>query len=405
MLFIERSLQILKPEGRVCIITSNKWMRAAYGDIFRDYLLKNSKPELLLDFGGVKIFDEATVDTSIIFTRKVKQAKISFDAVYFDNSFNPDEDDISEYTVKNKIILSGLSSESWNIATDSTNDIKNKIKDKGTFLENWGISINYGIKTGFNDAFFIDSKIKAELIAQDPKSDEIIEPFLRGRDVHKYYIDDKVQFLINTYNGKLIDEENPNTGKKIKVRVERIDVENQYPAIYNYLLNFKDKLIERTDQGEHWTNHRNCAYQHLFYGEKIIYPETTVRRSEFFFDKNKFLTDKTCFILTGVNLKYLNGVLCSKVVEYYLETELRTLGKTSIQYSKQYMEKLPIPEITDDNKETVTQIETLVNEIIELKEKVKTADITEQTDKIDKLVYELYDLTNEEIEIIEKQIK
>lgn len=405
MLFIERGLQILKNKGKLCMITSNKWMRAAYGDIFRNYLLKNSKPELLLDFGGVKIFDEATVDTNILFLKKEKQTNITFGAVYFENDFKPDKDSIEEYTKENTISLSGLTSDSWNIASDKVTNFKEKIQQKGKTLENWDVSINYGIKTGYNDAFFIDSKIKNELIEQDPKSAEIIHPLLRGRDVHKYYIDDKDQFLINTYNGKLIEEKKPETGKKHRVRIDRVDVENDYPAVFKYLSTFKEKLIKRGDKGEHWTNHRNCAYQHLFFGKKIIYPETTVRRSEFYYDNQNYLVDKTCFILTGENLKYLNGVLCSKAVEYYLKTELRTLGKTSIQYSKQYMEKLPIPEITEDNQETADKIETLVNEIIILKETDNEADISTQQSEIDKLVYQLYNLTNEEIEMIEKEIK
>ncbi len=403
MLFIERGLQILKPKGKLCMITSNKWMRAAYGDTFRNYLLKNAKPELLLDFGGVKIFDEATVDTNILFIKKEKQTNISFDAVYFKKNFKPDKDDIEKYTKENKITLSGLTSESWNIASDKVNKIKEKIQQKGKILENWDNKINYGIKTGFNDAFFINGKTKDELIAQDPKSAEIIEPLLRGRNVHKYYIDKEDQFLINTYNGKLIEEENPTTGKITKVRVDRIEVEQNYPAIYKYLLKNKEKLIKRSDQGEHWTNHRNCAYQHLFYGEKIIYPETTVRRSEFYLDNNSYLTDKTCFILTGENLKYLNGVLSSKLIEYYLETELRTLGKKSIQYSKQYMEKLPIPEITENNKKNVTKIENFVSEILTTKEKDAKVDTTKQQTEIDKLVYKLYALSKEEIKTIENK--
>jgi len=401
MLFMERGLKILAPQGFLCMITSNKWLRSAYGQVLRRFLLQNSNIELLVDFGGVKIFEEATVDTNIILISKSKSLNNNCKAVYFEKSFKV-ADDIETYINKNITYVSGLTSDSWNIANDEVNTIKQKMNEKGKILEFWDIEINRGILTGYNEAFFIDSKTRNELIDKDPNSAEIIKPLLRGRDVHHYYIDNKDQYLINTYNGKLIDEIDQVTGKKQRIRVNRIEVSSSYPAVYEYLKQFETKLKEREDQGEHWTNHRNCAYQHLFHQPKLIYPETTVRRSEFYYDTKGYLTDKTCFILTGENLKYLNGVLCSKLIEYYLETELRTLGKTSIQYSKQYMEKLPIPEITGHNKEIAVQIEKLVDSIIlekDLDIKSDTKDIEKQ---INKLVYKLYDLSKEEIELIEK---
>lgn len=401
MLFIEKGMQILKPEGRLSMITSNKWLRAAYGDLLRDFLLSSTKPELLVDLGGVKVFDQASVDTSIVFLSNEKITKPAFDAVTIPKNFNTVKDSLFYYAENKRTLLSDLNSESWNVATETTKKLLAKIKSKGVLLEDWDNRIKYGIKNGFNKAFFIDGKTKAKLIAQDPKSAKIIVPFLRGRDVHKYYIDKQDQFLINTYNGKLVDKINPKTGKKQKIRVERVEVEKNYPAIYQHLLLYKEDLEKRTDKGEHWTNQRNCAYQHLFYSEKIIFPETTGRRSEFYFDNKNYLVDKTCFILTGNNLKYILGILTSKVMAYYFESIGRTLGKSAIQYSKQYMDKLPIPKITEKNQKNVTLIENLIDEITALKDTNPETDISNQIKKLDNLVYILYDLSKSEIELVE----
>jgi len=323
MLFYERGNQILKKNGIMAFISSNKWMRSAYGEVLRRYFLDNTKIEIVIDFGGVKIFDEATVDTNIILFTNRHSANDSFPAVYFKKSFVP-ENNISEYILKNAIKVNDQSYGRWNLDSNVLGSIKLKVEEHGTNLDEWNIKINYGIKTGYNDAFFIDLKTKNSLISKDPNSKNIITPLLRGRDVHKFYIDQKEQYLINTYNGELVYEVDGLTGDKCRKRIKRVDVEKDYPVIYEYLQKFEDQLKKREDKGDHWTNNRNCAYKNLFEAKKLIYPETTVRRSEFYYDDEGYYVDKTCFIITGNNLKYLNGVLYSKLIEYYLESELRT---------------------------------------------------------------------------------
>ena len=121
-----------------------------------------------------------------------------------------------------------------------------------------------------------------------------------------------------------------------------------------------------------------------------MYPETTVGRSEFFYDENAFLLDKTCFFISGENLKYLEGILTSKVIEWYLERECRLLGKRSIQYSKQWMDNIPIPQ--NVNQQLVDLVE----------KRLKTND--SRIDKqIDALVYKMYGLTEEEIKMVEAE--
>jgi adenine-specific DNA-methyltransferase len=401
-LFIERGLQILQPEGKLSFIISNKWLRAAYGENLREFLLKNTTINKLIDFDGLKVFDEATVDTSIIELTKHKNGKQTVEAVRFDKTFDLEKDSILDYYNQHKIELIDLNKESWNFASEKEKALKVKMYKVSTLLENWPIKINYGIKTGFNKAFFIDEETKNNLIEKDNKNKQIISPLLRGRDVHNYFIDKKERYLINTYNGKLITEYNPNTEKNIRVRKNRIDVENDYPIIYNYLKEFELELKKREDQGEHWTNHRNCAYQHLFYQEKIIYPETTGRRSEFYLDTENYIIDKTCFMITGNNLKYILAVLNSRLIEFYFENEGRLIGQSAIQYSKQYVEKIPIPEITNNNKAEVEKIELLVNEILAKKKIDVNCDISEETKEIDQLIYKIYQLTEQEIGLIEK---
>ena len=169
-------------------------------------------------------------------------------------------------------------------------------------------------------------------------------------------------------------------------------------SIKKHLDSYYEKLAKRSDKGDTPYNLRNCAYLMGFYSPKIIYPETTVRRSEFFYDESGFLLDKTCFFISGQNLKFIEGILTSKLIEWYLERECRLLGKTTIQYSKQWMENIPIPSSTPEQQKPIIE---LVDKILAAKKANPQADISKLEAEIDRLVYALYGLSEDEIKIVE----
>ena len=152
-------------------------------------------------------------------------------------------------------------SDSWTILSSIEQSIKKKIDELGTPLSEWEVSINYGIKTGFNDAFIIDGAKRAELIAADPKSAEIIRPILRGRDIKRYGYTFADLWIINVHNG--VKEKG----------IPRIHI-GDYPAIKAHLDNFYEKLVKRADKGDTPYNLRNCAYMDDFSKQKIVYAET-----------------------------------------------------------------------------------------------------------------------------------
>lgn len=154
---------------------------------------------------------------------------------------------MSVYIEQNGSEVSFDSSDSWVILSPIEQSIKAKIEAVGMPLKEWDISINYGIKTGFNDAFIIDGTKKDELIAADPKSAEIIRPILRGRDIKRYGYDFADLWLINSHNG--IKSKN----------IPSINI-NDYPAIKAHLDKYYDKLAKRADKGDTPYNLRNCIY-------------------------------------------------------------------------------------------------------------------------------------------------
>ena len=171
-LFYELGANILKQKGLLTYITSNKWMRAAYGESLRKFFAEKTNPLILIDFGGTQIFDTATVDTNILMLSKESNQLKTLACIVKEKVLN----NLSDYFRLHSTNSQFISSESWGILSDIEQSIKAKIEAVGTPLKDWDIRINYGIKTGFNDAFIIDGKKKDELIAEDPKSAEIIRP-------------------------------------------------------------------------------------------------------------------------------------------------------------------------------------------------------------------------------------
>lgn len=196
-LFYERGHQLLQKGGILCYITSNKWMRAGYGESTRSFFLNHTNPLLLVDFAGQKIFKSATVDTNImLFTKGGSDDQTNACVVKEDAILN-----LGVYISKYKTKLKFSNSKSWVVLSPIEQRIKEKIERIGTPLRDWDIQINYGIKTGYNEAFIISGEKKDELIAKDPKCAEIIRPILRGRDIKRYGYTFPDLWLINTHNG------------------------------------------------------------------------------------------------------------------------------------------------------------------------------------------------------------
>ena len=263
-LFYERGWQLLKEGGYLCYITSNKWMRAGYGDKTRGFFANKTNPMLLIDFAGVKIFESATVDTNILLFSKSDNLHKTLCAVT--NKQNKDSvNNLSDFVRQQDIICDFSTSDSWVVLSPIEQSIKKKIEAVGTPLKDWDINIYRGVLTGCNEAFIIDTAKRDEIISNCQTEDErkrtaeLIRPILRGRDIKRYGYVENGLFLINTHNG-------------IRGKLPRIDI-NDYPAVKAHLDRYWDKISARTDKGDTPYNLRNCAYLEDFSKPKIMYPK------------------------------------------------------------------------------------------------------------------------------------
>lgn len=270
--------------------------------------------------------------------------------------------------------------DSWVILSPIEQSIKRKIEAVGTPLKDWDIQINYGIKTGFNDAFIITSEKRDEILAncatedERKKKDELIRPILRGRDIRRYGYDWADLWLINTHNG-------------IRGEIERIHIED-YPAIKQHLDYYWDKIEPRADQGETAYNLRNCAYLDDLSKTKIVWIELS-DESKFAICEN-LVPLNTVFFLTGAHLHHILGLLNSKLVHWYFTTCLGTSsGVGTNRWLKYTIEQLPLVPYSDD------KLSQLV--IDRLSPETNTDKCEEQ---IDALICELYGLSTDEMSFI-----
>lgn len=400
--FYELGFNVLKDRGGVLsYITSNKYTRAGYGEALREFLLKNVKFLEYTDLNGIKVFDSATVDTSILCFEKSKSKDNKFKYLALSNEIlKTCAYDIGLYKDFAEFSQNSLSKESFTFSDENTSALKAKIERIGTPLKEWhGLNIYRGILTGYNEAFIITTEKRNEILAnckdeaEKERTAKLMRKMLRGRDIKRYSYEWAGLWVIGTFPSLKIDIE-------------------QYPALKQYLSQFLPRIEQSGEKGcrkktsnKWFETQDNIAYYEEFEREKIVYPNMN---KEFiaFFDNEFFLLNQKCFILSHQSnnkkeLLYLTALLNSNVNFYYFKQIGAKLGVSGYEMSKIFVEKLPIPKINSKNEKLADELINLVDEILKAKEQDKNTNTQELENKINSLVYKLYNLTEEEIKIIE----
>ena len=330
-LFTERGYNLLKPTGLQSFIMPNKWMLVSYGKELRSFMAKTDLQQIL-NFGDIQFFDDATIYVCIFVTRKSSKRNPEVLALSL-NQKTYHGDFMSEVPSQLSPYPADIFGETeWSIQPKAHFDILKKMQ-QGIALKDLPISIYRGILTGYNDAFFIDGATRNRLIAEDPKSAELIMPLLRGRDILAWAPDLADLYLINTHNGI----------KDAGIKPVRID---DYPAIKKHLDQFYEKLAKRIDKGVTPYNLRNCDYIKEFSKPKIMYPNMTSLFPFIFDDKGYYGNDKT-FMITAtddsIDLKALTAIFNSKLCKLWIWYNCPELQGGTREIRKVYFENFPIP--------------------------------------------------------------
>ena len=400
-LFYELGYKLLRPNGKLCYITSNKWMRAGYGEKTREFFVKRTNPELLIDFAGVKIFENATVDTNILLFSKSAYQHGTICAV----AQKQDKEslkDLSLFVEQENSICDFSNSDSWVILSPIEQSIKRKIEAVGTPLRDWDIQINYGIKTGCNEAFIIDTAKRDEILAncqtedERRRTEEIIRPILRGRDIKRYSYEWAGLYLIATFPSRHYD----------------ID---DYPAVRDYLLSFGIERLEQTGEthivngnsikSRKKTNNKwfemqdSINYWEDFSKPKVVYMEIqTDNPAEgypfpcYSYDDNRCVVLNTGYIMSSktTDSRYVLGILNSRLGKFLVKLYVTQLQERQFRMLSQYVMRFPI---VQPSKEQEAEMIQLVQDVLE-----HQSAILEK--RIDELAFQIYGLSEPEIKVL-----
>ena len=403
-LFYEKGFDLLNDDGVLTYITSNKWMRGGYGKAMRKFFSETNTLKIL-DLGP-GIFHSATVDTNIYvgknngFENNVKGIAIG------------NRTELTHLEDEDLLPLDNVGEDAWVVLSPIDLEIKEHFLEKGKALRDWKIKINFGIKTGYNEAFIIPKEKRHELIEQDAKAEEIIKPILKGREIERYYAEWNGGYVINSHNGF-------KTPKNEKV--EPINVKKEYPSVWQYLQDMENGLIEkkknepktklvseRADQGWHWTNLRNCAYLHEFKKEKVIWKRIGSIMRFAYSDEEIYCLDSTC-IATGEKIKFLTAVLNSKAGLYQLFKTSPQTGTGDQIISVQALEPLLVPYPDDATEAVFNKLVDYILFVRKVKEPIfesqSNEDLSSRFEEIiDMMVYELYfevEMKDKELDVLQ----
>jgi len=382
-LFYERGWQLLKKDGHLCYITSNKWMRAGYGEKTREFFANKTNPMLLIDFAGVKIFESATVDTNILLFAKSNNQHETVCAVT--NKQNKDSvKNLSDFVQQQNSICDFNSSDSWVILSPIEQSIKRKIEAVGTPLKDWDIQINYGIKTGFNDAFIISTEKRNEILSNCKTEDErkrtaeLIRPILRGRDIKRYGYDWANLYLIATFPSRHYD----------------ID---RYPAVKQYLLSFGIERLEQTGKthvvdGEKVKARKKTNNKWFETQDSISYWEDFSKQQIVWIE----LSDEPKFALTENTIEHIEYLCCvlNSLMGHYLLKDSPKTGTGDLLVSVQAIEPACIPYNALYERQLLTLLERQI------------ANPSATTEKeINDIVFTMYGLSPIECDYVTRYIK
>jgi hypothetical protein len=389
--FYARALDLLRPNGQLSFITSNKYLRANYGKGLRGFLAAQLDTRELIDFGELRVFKEAATFPLIVLGEKTaprKQTRFTQVTAW------EDQIDVWDIVEQGGLILPehAVIGDHWQLAEASIIRLTERMKIVGRPLFDYVRGrMFYGIKTGLNVAFVIDSTQKAELIAADPRSAELIRPFVVGDDIRKWRIRERDAFLIFTRRGTDID---------------------LYPAIRTHLEQWREDLTPKVSGNEEkgrkpgrykWFEIQDdIAYFPSFEVPKIIYPDIAME-SRFAFDTAGTFFGNTAYMLV-VDDKYLLGVLNSSLVWFYVKQQFACLGDPNnggrFRFFSQSVETIPIPNPPAPLR---AQIAAVAQQCLDAAAS-HPGKLPALEAHLNALVYEAYGLDEEDVKVIEGSV-
>lgn len=326
--FFERGIKLLKPGGRLGFISSSTFFKTGSGAPLRVFLRTKATLETVVDFGDHQIFEGVTTYPAIL-TMRAGAPPPGHDLQFWKIGEMPADSFADSFADAAKPFpQEALGRGSWELEGDALRALRAKITaGKPSLKEVYG-SPYAGIKTGYNKAFILDASTKDRLIEADSKSADLLRPIVFGNEVHPWRTESKGQWIIYI--------------PKNRVRID------EYPAVRDWLLPFKDNLQRRAAKQE-WFELQQPQYAFCatYNATKLIYRDIADRPT-FSVDAGSFI-DMTCFCLGGASY-FEAALLNSKAMWFALKSMTTIASGGFFRMKSQYLEPLPIPSTSDSMK-------------------------------------------------------
>ena len=359
--FYELGVRLLKPGGLLSFIVTNKWMKAGYGEPLRRFFSEKAWVRSVVNFGHAKqIFVEADVFPGIVVIEKPTgsaPASVQVCAIPRDQLRI---DDLSEQIVREgfPIARQSLSAEPWQIEPPGLLGLMAKIEARGEPLKDFiGKRPLFGVKTGFNDAYLIDSATRQSLIASDPACEAVIKPYLRGQDVKRWHPNWEGLWIILLKSSG--NESWPWAGKSQTEAEAKF--RDTFPSLFQRMKQFEDKLRARSDKGVFWWELRSCAYYGVFDHEKVMWQDIGYH-SRFCLVRSGLISEATCFALDTTD-RWLLAVLNSPLMWCWLWRNTIHGKDEALRLKSLYTELIPIARPEDARRSAA---EKAVQQLIEI---------------------------------------
>lgn len=368
--FFELGVKLLKPNGLMGYISSSTFFKTGSGEPLRQFLRSHTQLQAIVDFGDLQIFEGVTTYPAIVILQKaIAEESHQLEMLVLTDQL-PDNLNQAFHLQKGKMPQARLTQDSWQLEDDRLAALRQKLTTGHKTLKEVYGSPLYGIKTGFNEAFVIDRATRDALISADPKSNDLIKPFLEGKDLKKWHAQPRDLWLIaipKFWTRKQMDKTD-----SISEEDATEWFSQHYPALFSYLQPFEAPAKKRTDKGEFWWELRACAYYEEFNKPKIIYAHF---QSEplFSFNTNGYFTNNKCYISTTGDW-FLLGLLNSNIMWMVFSSITTMMRGGFYEATTQNINTLPIPTATEAQKTTIAQLaetcQTLTEQRYAIEQKV-----------------------------------
>jgi hypothetical protein len=360
--FYQQGLLRLRRGGRMGYIVTNKWLRAGYGEPLRGYFSRTGAMEEIVDFGHAPIFPDADVFPCIVILEKPRDPANATDGevrvVEFPRAALKEGADLADYVRDHAhaVPKKRFGSAAWSLETSAVDDLMAKVRERGVPLAEYaGVKPLYGIKTGLNEAFLIDTPTKERLVREDPRSAEIIKPYLRGQDIKRWSPEWRGLWMILLKSSG--DHPWPWSGADDPEET----FQRTYPSLHAHMKSLEPKLRNRQDKGRFWWELRSCAYYDVFEKPKIIHTDITWRPQFVAVHEPTYLLN-TAYLWPTDDL-WLLAVVNSPLLWSYMWRNATHGKDEALRLIYSFTKTLPIAPPTDEAR---GEAEEAVGRLIEL---------------------------------------